>query len=612
MSGDNYFVVPKRALFLQSIVNLKILKREADKLSKTVVIVTQDEVATAMAKRSGIEVRATVDGLGVSPEVFADQTQYEDDFEQELDDAPPLKKSNHLQDKQIRLSSVGSGDYYQSNDYQDAHSSRTSSKREPKEMPVISAAKTSKRIGKEVAAKKISPKMDNINIKKGAAVRSFKHDDPKTIGGARSRGVYGNQLDPHKAQTLEKMFSPHDYHSHGQQEEHHDGLGNGKMRKVLVGFLLLCVVVFMSAAGYLFIPSAKITVKSDVQKKKMDMEIKAAQDVSGGESTVPLRVIEKELQISIPYDVAGSSSEIAGKKSHGTVVIYNEYSAEPQTLVATTRLESVDGKIFRLVKNVVVPGLSNVGGQSKPGAIEAEIIADSAGSDYNIDPTKFTVPGFAGGPKFDKFYATSNSATTGGGGTAQTVSGTVSQEDFDSAKQKTENIFKEKARDEIKSQLTQGDMFLQQAEKIDIVKSSPSVRIGTMTDSFEWVVSGSIRALVFSENDVKKIMSQSLKADQQSGNVKTEISKMDYGSVEPDFEASSLKLRVYGEVMSTPVINIDQLKQDLLGKKDDQLGDVLRKYTAIKNANVEFSPSFVSRIPQYSSRVSIEIEKETN
>ena len=44
MSIESYFVVPKRALFFQSIVNLKILKREADKVGKIVVIVTQDEV----------------------------------------------------------------------------------------------------------------------------------------------------------------------------------------------------------------------------------------------------------------------------------------------------------------------------------------------------------------------------------------------------------------------------------------------------------------------------------------------------------------------------------------------------------------------------------------
>jgi hypothetical protein len=50
----------------------------------------------------------------------------------------------------------------------------------------------------------------------------------------------------------------------------------------------------------------------------------------------------------------------------------------------------------------------------QPGAIEAEVIADQAGSDFNIDPTDFKIPGFSGGPKFDKFYAKSSKSFSGG------------------------------------------------------------------------------------------------------------------------------------------------------------------------------------------------------
>ena len=63
MAKDNYFVVPKRALFIQSVVNLKLLKREADKIGKQVVIVTQDEIGASMAQRAGINVRFTLEGL---------------------------------------------------------------------------------------------------------------------------------------------------------------------------------------------------------------------------------------------------------------------------------------------------------------------------------------------------------------------------------------------------------------------------------------------------------------------------------------------------------------------------------------------------------------------
>src|SRR6266702_2064758 len=75
MAVDNYFVVPKRAIFLQSIVNLKLLKREADKAGKHIILITQDEIGSAMARRSGIDVRSSMDGL----ESITDPEDEEDD-----------------------------------------------------------------------------------------------------------------------------------------------------------------------------------------------------------------------------------------------------------------------------------------------------------------------------------------------------------------------------------------------------------------------------------------------------------------------------------------------------------------------------------------------------
>ncbi len=72
---------------------------------------------------------------------------------------------------------------------------------------------------------------------------------------------------------------------------------------------------------------------------------------------------------------------VTGKKAEGSVTIYNEFSNAPQPLVATTRLETSDGKIFRIVKGVTVPGTTLVDGEIKPGAIEVQVVADQPGSD---------------------------------------------------------------------------------------------------------------------------------------------------------------------------------------------------------------------------------------
>ena len=61
--------------------------------------------------------------------------------------------------------------------------------------------------------------------------------------------------------------------------------------------------------------------------------------------------------------------------------------------------------IFRIPKTVTIPGAKLESGELIPGKLEMEVTADNAGEKYNIEPSDFTIPGFKGSPKFEKFYA---------------------------------------------------------------------------------------------------------------------------------------------------------------------------------------------------------------
>ncbi len=64
-------VVPKGASISQSVVNLKLIKRKADELSKTISIVTGDKVARTLAEKIGIAAASNIHGLSAVPEVPA-------------------------------------------------------------------------------------------------------------------------------------------------------------------------------------------------------------------------------------------------------------------------------------------------------------------------------------------------------------------------------------------------------------------------------------------------------------------------------------------------------------------------------------------------------------
>ncbi len=563
MATDNYFVVPKRAIFLQSIVNLKLLKREADKVGKRVILVTQDEIGSSMARRSGIDVQATLEGLESVSDVYVEAGKNAADFEGAAAD-PEVTVNTH-KDKQVRLSSVGSSDYYEAHagSHHDVNIPKAA-KPLPRHIPINSVRKEIPQPMKKIAQREM-PKEKNLE-KMFSSLRSQQNNPPA------------------KAPKIK----------------------DGKMKRVFFMFMVVCLLALIGVAVFLFVPSAKIVITPNILKNKIDTDIHGA--VSAPADALGIRVINKTQSISLLYDVSGKSAA-AGKKAHGSVVIYNEYSAAPQTLVATTRLESADGKIFRLVKSATVPGTTTVGGVTQSGAIEAEIIADQAGSDFNIDPTRFTIPGFAGGPKFDKFYAKSTVATTGGtsGGDSGGASA-VTQSDIDSAKVKTEAALKDKIATDISSGLNSGEVALPAAEKITVTKSTADAKVGDMASSFNYTVQASAVALVFSESDVRKIVEKSLGSQPQPQDASETISKIEYGAVSPNFDNSTLDLKVHAEMTIVPNIDSKQIKKELLGKNVSQIADILKKYPAIKNANVQLEPTFVSYIPQYSQRVDIQID----
>jgi len=594
MATDNYFVVPKRAIFLQSVVNLKLLKREADKVGKHIIIITQDEIGASMAQRCGIDTRSTIDGL----ESIMDNE--DEEMEEEVEYETPEVIIKAEQKKQNRLRGVGSNDFYDlaaSIDEKDSQLDTTFANSKRAHVNSVSSANKKREVSYAEPAR--------VPVYKTAQPRMGVARRPQVVTGLGNK----NRLDFEKEKTLEKMYAVRE--KNVKEPAAPVSGSERKIKKIFLMFVGLCALVFVGVAVYLFLPSAKIIIEPNITKNKIDLDLNGVVGSAEiNQTNIPIRVINKEESVALSYEVKGGSA-VAGKKAHGNVVIYNEYDNSPQTLIATTRFESKDGKIFRLVKNVVVPGTSTIAGEVKPGAITAEIIADEPGPDYNIEPTDFTIPGFKGGPKYVKFYAKSTEPMAGGSIEGETAGGAVSQNDIDSAKQKTETSLKEQLIKTVDDELKNNEVALEQTQKITITKSGAGVKVGDMVGEFEYTAIASIYVLVFSENDVRNAIEQSL-VNEQSQDVKKDIFKIEYGTADADFEKNTLKLKVYGEITSTPIIDKEQIKSELLGKTDEQLPAILRKYSTVKSVNVEFQPKFVSRIPQYSGRVSVEIKNIEN
>jgi hypothetical protein len=103
--------------------------------------------------------------------------------------------------------------------------------------------------------------------------------------------------------------------------------------------------------------------------------------------------------------VPATGTKKVSRQASGVVTVSSTYSAD-QRLIAGTRFQAPDSKIYRLAASVDLPA---------NGSVTATINAESPGDSYNRSgATTFTLPGFAGDPRFDKFSAKSQGAISGG------------------------------------------------------------------------------------------------------------------------------------------------------------------------------------------------------
>ncbi len=155
-----------------------------------------------------------------------------------------------------------------------------------------------------------------------------------------------------------------------------------------IWWIALVAVLVLAGAALIFFKSATIDVKIQTATVPVSVTATSASVIS----------VQKEGTAEV--SATGASVKV-DKKASGTITVYNNYSADPQDLVATTRFQTADGLIYRIDKPITVPGTTVVNGKTIPGSIDAVVTADVSGDKYNISNADFTVPGFKGGPKYD-------------------------------------------------------------------------------------------------------------------------------------------------------------------------------------------------------------------
>lgn len=374
-----------------------------------------------------------------------------------------------------------------------------------------------------------------------------------------------------------------------------------KSKKILYGGIVFLVLVIAFGFSAMFKSAEiKITPKQDI--KTLNETFIAKKDSATG-LAFQVVTVSKEVEKSVdPKDV--TSEQKVEKKARGSIVIYNNASTQVQKLVATTRFQTPEGLIFRLVSPAVVPGKTTKDGKTTPGSVEVVVEADKAGVEYNIGLKDFTVPGLKSDPvKYKEIYAKSKTEMTGGFSGMQKV---ITKEVLTKTEEEMDNNLRDLLSKDIITQMP-GDYVLYKKSmsfKFDPVVISTNSN-GTVVLKKKAVTS----AIIFNRSILTKTILDKVFPDAGDNVIKiTNLDSLDFSYSDPGFQingSTSITFLLKGDANLEWIFDENSLKNDLLGLSKKSANTVMTSYPSIKEAWITTRPFWNSTIPKDSNKVTV-------
>ena len=318
--------------------------------------------------------------------------------------------------------------------------------------------------------------------------------------------------------------------------------------------------------------------------------------------TVPNQVFSQKKNADLKFPASGRRQ--VEKKASGTVTVYNSYSSDPQPLVEQTRFMTPDGKIFRLAKNITVPGAKVIEGRIVPSSIDTEVVADQPGPDYNVAPVKlFTIPGFKGTPKYQSFYADSKVNMAGG------FIGEIAfptEDDIKSAKNSAQKTLEDSLKVTLFAQIPKEFKVLDGATRYKAVEQKIDEE-ADQSSSFGVFTEAQLTAIAFKEEDMKSLLTRRAQHD-NGEDFDVRSYELSYELPRADFDKGVLTFPVNFKSVLAKHIDIEELRTKLLSKSESDLKSIVLSLPGLDRATISLWPFWVKSVPSNPAKVEIKVE----
>lgn len=376
-----------------------------------------------------------------------------------------------------------------------------------------------------------------------------------------------------------------------------------KTGKIILGFFAFCFLVGAVAIIF-FLPQATVLYLPKTEPFTHNLEaelIKNLDQANISEKQLPFEttVIQKDSdEMTFP---ATGEKEI-GAKAKGQIIIYNKYSSDPQPLIATTRFTGNNGKIYRLVNNIEIPGAKIEAGKTIPGRINAIIEADAIGPDYNLESGAFAIPGLPL-EKQEDIYAESLEEIMGGESKKIIV---ITADDLKKAKESLQQKVNEKNFNEFKNKIPPDKIIIDSAIKNEILDTKTTGEENKETRDFKLSVSVKSTIPYVSKQDLQKIIFEEAKQFLPENKILLDEnldSGIKFEQIAHQEDTIILKISLDKQIYAK--IDDQEIKNNLVGKTASEAQNYILTNPYIYKAEVMLWPFWVKKVPRLKNKIDI-------
>ena len=376
-------------------------------------------------------------------------------------------------------------------------------------------------------------------------------------------------------------------------------------KKIFFIFFIFCVL----AGAFAFFNYYKKTVTVEVkiwpkiESVSFKEEILADEKVSQtdiSKKTFLGKVITEKISGSGEFKTTGKA--LKEEKATGTIRIYNAYSTSPQILVAQTRFISSEGKTFKLLEKTTIPGASyDSKNKIVSGFADVKIQAAGAGEEYNIGPSTFSIPGFAGTPKYTSFYGKSTNSMAGGsvGEKSQLTSA-----DIDKAKSSLTEKMKKDGKESLKAKISSDYILLNDSLTYSVLNDSASVVVGSFADSFIYKEDLKTEGLAIKKNEINSYINNIVNEKISGGKkIKERSLSFSFTAEKKQESKTHVSINVLAKVYTD--VNLAELKKAIAGKSFGEIKIILNDNLQLSKMEIKNSIFWNRNIPENLDNIKI-------